>query len=72
MMLLMRQFWLSAFCFTYAVASFLFSDGLVISNFVIVSINNCYHIWHAAIAHIYGISVKYLMELLVRWKMIIL
>ena len=31
-------------------------------------INNCFHILQAARAYLYGISVEYLMELVVRWK----
>ena len=34
-------------------------------------INICFHIWHAAIAYLYGISVKYFMKLLAWCKMFI-
>ena len=54
------------FCFIYAVASSLFSDGLGISNSETVWLNNYFHIWYAAIAYPYHISVNYVMELVVR------
>ena len=60
-----------AFCFIHTVAGSVFSDGLGICNFAIVRIDNCFHIWQAAIAYPYSISVKYFMELVVRWEMLI-
>ena len=60
-----------AFCFMYAVAGSLFSDGLRRSSFMIVWINNYFHISHVVIAYLYGISVKYFVKLVVPWKMLI-
>ena len=57
-----------AFCFICTVAGSLFSDGLGITNFVIVWINNCFRIWHTAMACLYSISVKYFVEPFVQWK----
>ena len=53
--------------YLYAVVGSFFSDGLEISNFVIERVNHCFHNWHAAIAYLSNISVKYLVELVVRW-----
>ena len=61
--MLMRQFLLSAFCFIYAVAGSFFSDGLAISNFVIVWISSCFYIWHAVIA---SLSLRYFCEIFYR------
>ena len=69
-----------AFFFIYAVAGSLFSDGLGISNFLIVLINNCFHILYYFIIYLFYFIilfylivfifqifyfVKYLMELAV-------
>ena len=49
-----------------AVTGSVITDAFGIVNFVIVWINICFHIWHAAIAYLYGISVKFFMKHAVR------
>ena len=56
-----------AFCFIFAVADFIFSYGLEIGNFMIAWIN-CFVISYAVIVYPHGISVKYFVELVLRWK----
>ena len=48
-----------AFFFIYAVAGSLFSDGLGISNFLIVLINNCFHILYYFIIYLFIIYLFY-------------
>ena len=55
-----------ALYFIYAVAGSLFGDSLEFSYFVIVGNSNYFHIWHAAIVYLYGISVKYFIRVAMR------
>ena len=67
MMLLMRQFWLSGHFALFMQLQVL--SLMMVLAFVIVW--DYFHVWQVAIAYLHSISVKYFMELVVRWTMLI-
>ena len=66
--LLMKQFWLSRHFASSMQLQVLSIDGRRFGSFAIVWINNCFHIWHVVIVYLYGISIKYFMEIVVTWE----
>ena len=54
------------FYFIYVVAGSFFGACLGVSYFVIARNSNYFHIWHAAMAYLYGNSVKYFMGVAMR------